>query len=39
MNKDFEKICKMSQAGLKNYVKQKLQSIPIVTWMLQIGSR
>lgn len=25
MNKDFEKICKMSQAGLKNYVKQKLQ--------------
>lgn len=25
MNKDFEKICKMSQASLKNYVKQKLQ--------------
>ena len=25
MNKEFEKICKMSQASLKNHVRQKLQ--------------
>ena len=26
MNKEFEKICRMSQKALKNHVKQKLQS-------------
>ena len=25
MNKEFEKICRMSQKSLKNHVKQKLQ--------------